>query len=81
MGPRASRRRRRLPSFARKAFMSDAGTPYLGMPLMFSATATRLARCENDDDYGYLMPKRWANKRSVRLYADKPMGVHGMHDW
>ena len=41
----------------------------------------RLTLDTGAEGHHYLMPKRWANKRSVRLYPDKPMGVHGMHDW
>ncbi len=27
------------------------------------------------------MPRRWANKDTVKLFPEEPMGVHGTHDW
>lgn len=29
----------------------------------------------------YLVPRRWANRRAVKLLPDQPMGAHGVHRW
>jgi integrase len=29
----------------------------------------------------YLVARRWANRRAVKLLPDQPMGAHGMHRW